>query len=92
LWEINNEKRNQLKKKLKGLNVFKWSSVEVTHFISIILLFLFQQIMLMRFSNADYSSFEGFFELINSVIEEKNKCPICFFNKFIEVIKIKYCD
>jgi hypothetical protein len=86
MWEMNPKKRQDLRRKLKDEHILSFGQFDKPHFKSILVIFIFQQMMFLRFETICTELNAKYAQLINIVLKKDN-CPVCDFNKFIDLLK-----
>ncbi|EOB13381.1 hypothetical protein NBO_78g0008 [Nosema bombycis CQ1] len=86
IWEMNNSKRKDYKCKCFENEVFHYTTIDKLHFRTVLLIFIYQRITLLKLKNAGNEEIERYLSLIKRVIND-SKCPDCDYDEFLKIIQ-----
>jgi hypothetical protein len=86
IWEFDVSKRRQIKCKNFYNEPINCSATEKLRLRIVLLIFLYQQIIFLKWNNASYSEFQRYTDLIKRVIKNK-KCPGCDYDEYLKLLE-----
>jgi hypothetical protein len=86
IWEFDVSKRRQIKCKNFYNEPIYCSATEKLRLRIVLLIFLYQQIIFLKWNNASYEEFKKCTDLIKRVIKNK-KCPGCDYDEYLKLLE-----